>query len=132
MRTAPPALRGWLRCLTAVTSVVWLTTAAAPVGTPLRQAAADNRPNIILITTDDMNATDLRWMPQTRKLLRDSGVEVDGFISNHPLCCPARAEILTGQYGQNNGVHDNGGSFGGYDSLADPGNHVGAWLEDSG
>ena len=63
MRTALPTLRGWLRCLTAVTSVVWLTTAAAPVGTPLRQAAADNRPNIILITTDDMNATDLRWMP---------------------------------------------------------------------
>jgi N-acetylglucosamine-6-sulfatase len=132
MRAVRPALRGRLRRLTAVSSLVWFTTASALVGAPLGQAATDTRPNVILITTDDMNRTDLRWMPQTRRLLRDAGVEVDGFISNHPLCCPARAEILTGQYGQNNGVHDNGGPFGGYDSLADPGNHIGAWLEASG
>ena len=28
-------------------------------------------------------------------------------LSPHPLCCPARAEILTGQYAQNNGVRSN-------------------------
>jgi N-acetylglucosamine-6-sulfatase len=99
---------------------------------PSEQAVADTRPNIVLITTDDMSKSDLRWMPKTRSLLGDAGVEVDGFISNHPLCCPARAQILTGQYGHNNGVHDNEGEYGGYQSLADAGNHIGAWLKDSG
>ncbi len=65
------------------------------------------RPNIILITTDDMTVTDLRWMPVTRELLLRPGVTFDRALSPHPLCCPARAAILTGQYAQNNGVKSN-------------------------
>lgn len=95
-------------------------------------AAALSRPNIVLITTDDMRAVELRWMPQTRRLLQEAGVEVSGFISNDPLCCPARAEIFTGQHGQSNGVRHNDGPRGGYDDLVEPGNHVGAWLKASG
>lgn len=91
------------------------------------------RPNIVLITTDDMNQSDLRWMPKTRRMLGDAGVTVDGFISNHPLCCPARAQIFTGQLAHNNRVHDNEHSrFGGYKRLRDPGQHVGRWLRDAG
>ena len=108
---------------------------ASSVATPVIPAAAnttDSRPNIILITTDDMNKSDLRWMPKTRRLLRAGGVQVDDFISNHPLCCPARAEILTGQYAQNSGVLDNFGTDGGYQALEDSGNHVGTWLQSSG
>jgi arylsulfatase A-like enzyme len=93
----------------------------------------DDRPNIVLITTDDMNQSDLRWMPKTRRLLGGAGVTVDGFISNHPLCCPARAQIFTGQFAHNNRVHDNQYSrFGGYKRLEDPGQHVGRWLRDAG
>lgn len=122
MRVAPLAA-GVLALLVAV---------AALLGAPAEPAVADPRPNILLITADDMNRTDLRWMPKTRRLLGGAGVRVDGFISNHPLCCPARAEILTGQYGHNNGVHHNTGLYGGYPSLTDPGNHIGAWLKASG
>ena len=111
--------------LSGVTAAAWLVAPSAPT-----QAAA--RPNIVLITTDDMAATDLAWMPKTLSLLRDRGVEVEDFLSNHPLCCPARAQIFTGQYGQNNGVHTNGGRYGGYRSLIDKNNHVGAWLATSG
>src|SRR5262245_28737205 len=32
------------------------------------------RPNILLIMTDDMRADELRWMPQTRRLLGEHGV----------------------------------------------------------
>jgi arylsulfatase A-like enzyme len=91
------------------------------------------RPNIVLVTTDDMNRSDLRWMPITRRLLGTRGVTVGDFISNHPLCCPARAEILTGQYAQNNGVWDNAISrWGGYARLARPAQQVGRWLQDAG
>ncbi|HET9420825.1 MAG TPA: sulfatase-like hydrolase/transferase, partial [Nocardioides sp.] len=72
------------------------------------QPAAD-RPNIILISTDDMTASDLQWMPRTRKLLGRAGVTFPNALSPHPLCCPARAAILTGQYAQNNGVRSNQG-----------------------
>jgi len=65
------------------------------------------RPNIVLISTDDMTATDLRWMPVTRELLMREGVSFERALSPHPLCCPARAAILTGQYAQNNGVKSN-------------------------
>lgn len=116
--------------LAAVTVLVLTGTVWAEAGPP--PVAAAPRPNIVLITADDMTRTDLRWMPRTRNLLAEQGVELEAFLSNHPLCCPARAEILTGQYGHNNGVHANAGRLGGYQALRDKGNHVGRWLERSG
>lgn len=94
--------------------------------------AAGRPPNFILITTDDQALTDMRWMPRTRRLLGKAGVTFRRGISPHPLCCPARANILTGQYAQNNGVRDNSGRHGGFESLEDPDNTVAAWLQRSG
>lgn len=79
-----------------------------------------------------MSTDDLEWMPKTQQLLGDRGVSVEPFLSSHPLCCPARAQILTGQLAQNNGVFSNTGAFGGYESLRDPDDHIGTWLEDAG
>ena len=39
-----------------------------------------------------------------------AGVTFENFVAPHPLCCPARAQILTGQYAQNNGVRSNHGT----------------------
>lgn len=108
---------------------------AGPAGVrdPQRSRSDGARPNILLITTDDMNASDLAWMPLTSRLLGEQGVRLDRFLSNHPLCCPARAQILTGQYGHNSGVLDNERSrWGGYEALRRPGQHVGRWLRDAG
>jgi len=77
-------------------------------------------PNIVLITSDDQNDDDLDHMPLTRRLLVDEGVRFTDAISPHPLCCPARAEILTGEYAQNNGVRHNSGPLGGYAAFARP------------
>jgi N-acetylglucosamine-6-sulfatase len=121
-----------LRTLGSVSLTVVLAGSLFVGPTPQQAVAADTRPNIILISTDDMNKTDLRWMPQTRRLLGKTGVTLDGFISSNPMCCPARAEILTGQHGQNNGVHYNDGPWGGYSVLEQPANHVGSWLKASG
>ena len=48
---------------------------------------------------------------QTRKLLGRKGVTFPHMLSPHPLCCPARAAILTGQYAQNNNVKANQGKY---------------------
>lgn len=108
-------------------------SASASAEQPSSDRPAGSQPNILLITTDDMNASDLEWMPFTTRLLAEQGVSLDRFLSNHPLCCPARAEILTGLYGHNSGVVDNERSrFGGYQALRRPGQHIGRWLKDAG
>ncbi|MDN4159894.1 sulfatase family protein [Nocardioides abyssi] len=99
---------------------------------PDARRADDDRPNVVLITTDDQALSDMRWMPKTRRWLGRGGVTFRNMISPHPLCCPARAEILTGQFAQNNGVHTNAGPYGGAGALKDPDNTLAAWLQESG
>ncbi len=97
-----------------------------------RTTAAPGAPNIVLILTDDMRADELRYLPQTRKLLVEEGVRFSNAISPHPMCCPARAELVSGQYGQNNGVKHNTGSWGGIKALNDVDGNVGWWLQVAG
>jgi N-acetylglucosamine-6-sulfatase len=85
-----------------------------------------------LITTDDQRLSDLAHMPATRALIGDQGVEFTSGLSPHPLCCPARAEILTGQYAQNNGVASNYGIDGGFQALRHPADTLPSWLQDAG
>ena len=101
-----------------------------PPGQPT-PAAADDRPNIVMILTDDQVPGDLRWMPLTRRLIGDAGARFDNFVSPNPLCCPARATLLTGQLSHNNGVRDNGGPYGGYPHFDDE-HTVATWLHDGG
>ena len=97
----------------------------------LRVPGADERPNIVLVMTDDMRADDLQHMPLTRRLLADAGMTFEDAISPHPLCCPARAQLATGQYAQNNGVRHNRGPFGGFSALA-PGREASTWFREAG
>jgi arylsulfatase A-like enzyme len=54
-------------------------------------------------------------------------------VSPHPLCCPARAEILTGQFAQNNGVRTNEGHpHGGYRAMNSYRDTIGPWLQKAG
>ncbi|GHJ57612.1 hypothetical protein NOK12_01310 [Nocardioides sp. OK12] len=97
-------------------------------------AAEPQRPNIVLITTDDQTDDELRFMPRTRRLLRRQGLDFTDAISPHPLCCPARAEILTGEYAHNNGVRHNDGPHGGWSAFIrrNEKQNIGPWLQDAG
>lgn len=76
-------------------------------------------PNIVLITTDDQSVSDLKHMPFTRKLIGGAGTTFTDAISPYPLCCPARATLLTGQHAHNHGVLSNRGPKGGWPALRD-------------
>ena len=102
------------------------------LASPATDGTAPSGPNIVLITTDDQTLADLKWMPQTRHLIGDAGATFTDGLSPHPLCCPARAEILSGQYAQNNGVRTNAGPQGGYRALRSPDSTVAAWLAAGG
>ena len=62
-----------------------------------RAGTRDARPNVVFVMTDDMRDDDLRAMPLTRRLIADRGLDFTDATSPHPLCCPARAELVTGQ-----------------------------------
>ena len=87
-------------------------TAQAPV-----EAPGDERPNIILFSTDDQRLDEMVFLPKTQELLGGQGLTFSEAITPHPLCCPARAEMMTGQLAQNNGVRTNFPPQGGYSAF---------------
>lgn len=106
-------------------------TVAALTGDRPRAADVSGRPNVIVITTDDQDLASLspRTMPNVMRLLGDRGTTFTNYVASGPLCCPARAVFLTGQYGHNNGVTWNNP---GYADLRDKGNTLPVWLRLSG
>jgi len=70
---------------------------------------AQNKPNVVLIVTDDQGWGDLslhgNLLLETPQLdnLAKSGLELTNFYVS-PLCAPSRASILTGRYHLNTGV----------------------------
>ena len=92
---------------------------------------APDAPNVVVFLTDDMRKDDLGYLPHVRDLLMKRGMTFTEAQSPHPLCCPARAELLSGQYAQNNGVHHNSGEYGGWESF-DPSSTIATWAQDAG
>lgn len=90
-----------------------------------------DQPNVVVIMTDDQTTESLRVMTRTRVLLADRGTTFANGIATFPLCCPARAQFLTGQYAHNNGVRDNIPPDGGYPAL-DGSETLPVWLQRAG
>jgi N-acetylglucosamine-6-sulfatase len=94
-------------------------------------AGAQQRPNVVVLMTDDQTLASLTYMQQTARLLSDQGTVFEQAIASFPLCCPSRATHLTGQYAHNHGVLHNSGLFGGYKRL-DHANTLPVWLQRAG
>lgn len=86
------------------------------------------RPNVVVVMTDDQTADSLAVMERTRRLIAAAGTTYANGVASFPLCCPARAQVLTGQYAHNNGVRDNTPPDGGYPALEDD-ETVPVWLQ---
>lgn len=69
------------------------------------------RPNIVMVMADDMRVDDLRFAP-TIRALASQGVSFRNSFSPYPLCCPARASFLSGQYAHNHKVFSHVEPFG--------------------
>jgi N-acetylglucosamine-6-sulfatase len=116
-----------------VTGVIAVLALALATGAQARptDADTDGRPNILVVMTDDMSAADLKLMPNVNKLLVNKGTKFDDAVDSFPLCCPARATFITGQYAHNHGVKGNFAPYGWY-GMKKRGNILPAWLEDAG
>ncbi len=112
--------------------------AIAGSGTPpasLGQApAAQARPNIVVIETDDQTRRSMRVMDNVNSLIGGRGVTFTNSFVNYSLCCPSRATFLTGQYMHNHRVFDNqapSGGFGRFHTLHGD-NNLAVWLRRAG
>src|ERR687894_424903 len=82
----------------------------ANTGTP-------ERPNVILILTDDLDTASISHMPNLRSLLIERGTTFENAFVTDPLCCPSRVTILRGQYAHNHGVLSNEPPHGGFRTI---------------
>jgi len=97
---------------------------------PVAETRADHRPNVIVVLTDDQRWDGFDVMPWLRGALEEPGsgwVNVPDTFANTPLCCPARASLLTGRYARHTGVQDNddGGKL-------DESSTIATWLHEAG
>ena len=77
---------------------------------------SSHAPNIVLILTDDQDLLldSMEAMPQVNALLAKRGTTFSNFFVNLPLCCPACATLLRGQFPHNHGVMTNLWPTGGF------------------
>jgi len=98
------------------------------------------RPNMILIVTDDLtvqdlNAKSLSHMPNLRSLLIERGTTFENAFVTDSLCCPSRASILRGQYPHNHLIEGNEWPQGGakrFHALGRQRSTIATWLRSSG
>ena len=64
----------------------------------------DERPNFLIILTDDQRYDTMEYMPNTQQMIFDQGVTFSSGYITTPFCCPSRASILTGLYAHNHYV----------------------------
>lgn len=132
--------RSHARCGRATTTATAAVLAAAlicglalgPVdGDAKRKRPKQQRPNIVLVMSDDQAAETQRFMPRTNELLGRGGVTFTNSFVSYPLCCPSRATWLTGQYAHNHGIRGNQPPAGGYSKL-DKSTTLPVWLRRAG
>ena len=103
---------------------------AAVAAVLIAAPAAQAKPNIVFVMTDDQPAASIA-VQRNVGLLQTQGTTFTQAIATYPLCCPSRATYLSGQYSHNHGVIHNAGPFGGYTRF----NHSNAlpvWLQQAG
>ena len=94
-------------------------------------AAPAERPNIVVIMTDDQTLESMRVMSGVRRSLAAEGTTFERAFVSNALCCPSRATLFSGQYSHNHGVIGNVPPDGGYGRL-DKRNWLPVWLQKAG
>lgn len=87
-----------------IAALASVSMAAQPPGDP---DDVLERPNVLIIMTDDQPVGTLSVMPATRNYFVTRGTRYINAFSTNPMCCPARAALMSGRYTHNNGVRTN-------------------------
>jgi arylsulfatase A-like enzyme len=88
---------------------------AASLLAALLAACGDQRPNIVVLLTDDQRADSLAGMPRVSQLAAQ-GVRFHAAFVPSPVCAPSRAALLTGRLPSALGIHVNEGAASVFDA----------------
>ena len=126
------------RLASAVLLLVTVFCLVGGCGLPIEPAQDADRPNVVLILTDDLDADLLRGhgsrYPNITKLAAGGTTFENAFVTD-PLCCPSRATILRGQYSHNHRILGNWPPLGGAGKFRESGREestVATWLREEG
>jgi N-acetylglucosamine-6-sulfatase len=123
------------RVSTALMLAALLVVGVAPGQVEEGVAQTRERPNIVLILTDDLDTESVSVMPELKSLLIEEGTTFNNAFVTDPLCCPSRATFLRGQYSHNTHIAGNSppeGGFGKFRRLGLERSTVATWLDDAG
>ncbi len=116
------------------TSLLPLVQSSERIEQQISQSVAE-KPNIIVILSDDQMISDMEFMPHTNELIVEEGTSFSHAYTPFSACCPSRASILRGQYSHNTKVRYNKPPVGGYPVYLAEGHedsNVATWLQDAG
>lgn len=91
-------------------------------------AQPSQRPNLILILTDDQQWVSIDYMPKLQNYFVQQGIKFTNSFVTTSICCPSRSSILTGLYAHNHRVLHNDGGF----DVFDDSSTLATWLHDAG
>ena len=106
---------------------------------PEREDGESERPNVVLILTDDLayedlNEESLEELPNIKALM-DVGTTFENSFVTNSLCCPSRATTLRGQYAHNTQILSNEPPLGGAEKFRLSGGDTSTfatWLQKDG
>jgi arylsulfatase A-like enzyme len=128
--------RGWLLLAVpvAIGLAVLATGPSAKGPAAAGRAAAQARPNVLVIESDDQDVESMRVMKNVNSLIGARGATFANSFVNYSLCCPSRATFLTGQYMHNHQVVSNHRPNGGFDRFEalHAHNNLAVWLQRAG
>ncbi len=107
---------------------------------PEQKDEEPERPNVVLIVTDDLAVRDLSpanlgHMPHIKNELIGRGASFENAFVTNPLCCPSRATTLRGQYTHNHQILTNKPPLGGAERFRISGGDASTaatWLQEDG
>lgn len=97
----------------------------------VRASQPADRPNVVLILTDDQRFDTMSAMPATSRLIGDAGVRFSNAFVVDPLCCPSRASIGKGAYPHRTRIYQNTGAYGPMAAYDDT-STLATWLDGAG
>src|SRR4051794_11215728 len=69
--------------------------AAEPTPPPVFSLSV-RRPNVLVVTVDDLATIDMPYLPRVRRLMQKGGVAFADALAPTPLCAPSRAPCSAG------------------------------------
>jgi arylsulfatase A-like enzyme len=107
-----------------------VTSDATRRGSALEAArATPAKPDVIVITADDMRQDEAKYMPNLQRLIADEGTVFTAARHNISMCSPARAGFLTGQYSIRHNVRSQRDAFNQHDDVD---NTLAVWMQAAG